>query len=233
MFAADDPDCQLRCLGPSGHRHLKMTRCALYSAWQKSHLVSRVAASFLCRYSSAWSSTSLGLVHLWVCAAAARPTFSREGTGLMCLLVAALPKERPWHLGPVSTSSLCEHHAERMDLDRMPAPRRVPMSPLRGRARVIAPPDLKSGTPLSTDFGAVVMVLDGWCEGSGVSRQSIGADMFLADWRFSASCGASNKAGAAIAIMLVFLQSVHPRGCGDVRFGLLAPAGRPRWQCWL
>ena len=78
-----------------------------------------------------------------------------------------------------------------------------------------------------------VIVLDGWCEGSCVSRQIIGADIFAADWRFSGSGGASNKAGAAVANMLVFLQSFHPRGCGDVRFGLLAPAGRPRLQCCL
>ena len=71
----------------------------------------------------------------------------------MCLLViATLAKTMvPWHLGPVSISSLCKLPVERMDLETCCARLPVGSGP-------------KAGAPLPNDFGAVSHGV-GWCEG--------------------------------------------------------------------
>ena len=169
----------------------------------------------------------------------------------MCLLVAAtLPKTVvPLHLGPASTPSVRKDSAERMELETycawLLAPLRVPMCLLRGPNKGA---DVTLSRPVPSPGPSFQLTSEqfihgaGWCEGSGVVSTRTGGALSLsamnslqqsskALWKTLLQLagtffffGASNKACKARTSMLVFLQSFHPRECGDARSGLFASA---------
>ena len=172
----------------------------------------------------------------------------------MCLLVVAtLPKAVVlWHLGPASTPSVRKHSAERMELETycawLPAPLRVPMCLLRGPNKGA---DVTVSRPVPSPGPSFQLTSEqfihgaGWCEGSGVVSTRTGGALSLSAVTAMNWLQQSSKALWKTLLQLTgtffslvhptrlakheqacsfFLQSFHPRECGDVRSGLFAAA---------